>query len=231
MVGSAIALGAVGLLWFGVQGVVVELDRLPPSQLVETRSSLIEAGRGDEARALRDMAIDMFEDVPESSLKAEDTRRWAGVHVSAARHAFDERKVEEALQHLQATKTLATASLGANPVHPLSWAYLAEARMSQGDAGALEDGYRLLKASYAMAPVEPDYFNYRFGLALAAPEFWEVDFLRALRRDFSSVLAQGHWRPAVRAFISLAKIDGPGLSGFQTFWSAMIRRCWSIGNA
>lgn len=156
-------------------------------------------------RALVARALALSGTVPPAARQADDLRRQAAVMLMAAKVAAAGGDADAVRRKADAAMRLARVAVRRDPVHPLAWAYLADAMRLRGtDTG---QAFRSLETSYVMAPVDPDFLAYRMKLAIAMTEHWTVTFLRMLRRDLTALLNLGLWHPAARKFRTEAARD------------------------
>jgi len=151
----------------------------------------------DEGRSLK-RAIALYGEMPSWAQGAQELRRLGMLLVLDHKRA----RAEDAPAPASSLPAL-SASLAEAPVHPLSWAYLAEAALLEEDDPARV--FRYLKQSYRVAPIEPSFFFYRLGLALKCRRHWDDTFQTMLRRELQSIFRRAGWHPNRKRLIQLAK--------------------------
>ncbi len=193
-----IALAAAGLAIVGGQAVFRTLLLVPVTQFVHGHADSLQGTDPVIRTRHQTKALALFTDIPLHTLQADDLRRRASLVLMAAQDAAGQGDRDAAAEGATRAHALLQRSLDLNPVHPLTWAALAEATLM--GVGTTEEAFGYLKTSYAMAAVEPDFIAYRFRLAAALSPLWDRHLLDVLRRDLRGLLALGVGRRPAQAF-------------------------------
>ncbi len=205
--GSLLSLVAVALLASAGFGLTRELTRIPANRYFVLHDTQLEAG---EERYLH-KAAELYARMPDWTRGAVEQRRLGFLRLMEHKNQGSALPLT-ADEQTQIVRIL-TASLRQEPVHPLTWAYLAEADiMRRGD---LSQALRYLKQSYRVAPIEPDFFFYRLDLALQCRAVWDAAFLDMIRAEIKSLFPESGTNPNARPFIRAIKSD-PRLMAFVT---------------
>ncbi|WPL11518.1 hypothetical protein [Thiorhodovibrio litoralis] len=198
---------ALVLLILSAQQLLSQLSRIPANSYYKQHQAQFLSA--DDGTGYLRNATDRLERIPPARRGDLEWRRLAATLLMLP---LPDDNPEARSQRLDATTQAAVASLSRNPVHPLGWVYLTNLRLPpDGDCAS---GMPVLKQSYRVAPVEPDYVTYRLDLAVRCPMQWDSAFLDALRTDVLTLLRHPHYgrqtalgawaaqRPRVQAFIS-----------------------------
>ena len=203
-----IGVAAILLCLVGIQGVMRELTIIPPNQFYDTYDERLQSD-ANQGLSL-EKAVSLYDGLPPSALGPNELRRMAALGLMN-RKRNPRIDASHAPLSTERIKALLFASLEKEPVHPLSWAYLADAALTQERDP--QRGYEYLLQSYRVAPVEPDFVRYRMGLALACQDMWDVDFFEMLRRDVRSLFSNTGWNRNTSAFVRSIKAS-PRLTAF-----------------
>ena len=198
---------ALFLLWDAGGALVRELARVPPNRFFELHEAEFRSP-ADAGRTLA-KATALYDGMAQSARGPLELRRLAWLRLIARERQADAGPGQGAVGPDDLADLL-RASLRREPVHPLSWAYEAAA-VSADPAAAC----RFLGQSYRVAPVEPDFFLYRFALALQCHASWDVSLFRAVTREIRALFPESGSNPATRAFVRAVESD-PRLVSFVT---------------
>ena len=209
--GVALLLGlaAAALLAGAGRDLVRELHRIPANGYYETHEDRL-PDASDAGRHLG-KAIELYRHLPAWVRGAEEQRRLGGLLLMDLQRRQETGADAAPLDPPDGIDDALAASLAQAPAHPLTWAYLADAGLTRG--GDPASACRTLKQSYRVAPVEPDFFFYRLGLALDCQDAWDAAFLGLIRPDIASVFPEAGANPNTGRFIETIK-SNPRLATF-----------------
>ena len=197
-----VLVAAIVLIWVCAMGLVQSQRRIPAGSYFDTHQAQFEPTANDSPSL--DKALGYYRQMQRDARGAEEWRRLAALLLmTKSRHPEpDENRLSPTEQEV---RTALVASLAREPSHPLTWAYLADSELRF--AGDMHKAAQELEQSYRVAPLEPDFFFYRLGIALRCKPQWNLAIVRYLRREMESLFpAQGENRNAM-LFIQRAKSD------------------------
>jgi hypothetical protein len=201
LLGLGLGLAALGLAWTAAQGLTRELLRIPPNRFIELHETRLDSP--EDAGRSRDKALELYERLPSWALGSVELRRLGKLWLLKA---LDERAAGgDADAAIAAGEAALDASLRLAPIQPPAWAYRADLARLRTAGAAL--ACRVLKGSYAVAPVEPDFAVYRLGVALECVEHWDIELLGMIRRDVRALFAPGAHGAERRALVEVTRED------------------------
>lgn len=175
------------------------LGRIPANRYFKTHEEQFQSNT-DNGATLR-TARQHYRNISRSSLGPEDWRKIAALLLMFEKPTASA-KGNNSSPTEHEIRTALVSSLEREPAHPLTWAYLADTDLRFGNNA--KKALQKLEQSYRVAPLEPDFFFYRLGIALNCKQQWDIAILGHLRREIGSLFTeQGNSRNRDR-FIELA---------------------------
>ncbi|MBK1719638.1 hypothetical protein [Thiocystis violacea] len=176
---------ALLLAWSAGRGLLKELVRVPPNRYFEMHDERLRS-EADEGRALR-KALELYAHMPGWTRGPTELRRLGFLSLQQAQGDKREGRADASTLADDSESAL-KVSARSEPLHPLTWAYLADLELGIRDNPT--QAFRYLKTSYEVAPIAADIRLYRLRLALRCRTLWDLDFFRMMREDIQALFSE-----------------------------------------
>lgn len=201
LLGTVIILAAVGTLWVSCTGFIETTNRIPANRYFETHEDQWRSSA--EHDPILERAIKHYQKISPSARGAQEDRRLASLLLMAAKKSAPKSGDGGWQTGDEELPSIVQASLKTEPAHPLAWAYLADAELLSRDDK--EKALEYLEQSYRVGPLDPDFFFYRLALAFKCRSQWDVEIIKRLRVDITSLFPDEGRNKNRKRFIQVSK--------------------------